>query len=310
MPDKYKFINGQWYEVDDQGNVIYSDQYSDIPGTLTKEVETGNMIDDPNSKRTYYTISGPSRSQGFVTRQGRKDRRNARREITGSKNEITNFEQNYNNGQHITRHQLRDNNFLEDLSEMQYNNANDANLASDVVYPQIRDIELGNLDVNRRWSTNKKVFSPHIERSICSPTKLHLFKRKPGYKIEFDWNKGHNRVYNNRVKSNTEYDQIPEMKTQYAVPVQTRVEEKTETKSALIPKKTSTTNSSTKVTTTPRRTNRPATRSTTVKPKSTQTYTPQTNTTSVDTIQTRTKSRLVFPDGSYGDWTYGEWTEQ
>lgn len=76
MPGKYKFINGQWYEVDDQGNVIYSDQYSDIPGTLTREIETGNMVDDPNQKRIYYTIQGYSDDpKGKIDRYARRAQR-------------------------------------------------------------------------------------------------------------------------------------------------------------------------------------------------------------------------------------------
>ena len=276
------------------------------------------MIDDPNSKRTYYTISGPSRSQGFVTRQGRKDRRNARREITGSKNEITNFEQNYNNGQHITRHQLRDNNFLEDLSEMQYNNANDANLASDVVYPQIRDIELGNLDVNRRWSTNKKVFSPRIEKDACGPDQLRLFKRKPGYKTELNWNSGHNRVYNNRVKSNIEYDQVPEMKTQYAVPVPVRTETITETEPvvkstpASISVDTKTNQQKPSLKQKSQTSSKPYQKIPKPKPKSESEPKIVTSPkTTSDTTRMRTGVRLIAPDGTVlGDTTYTDWVEK
>jgi hypothetical protein len=80
---------------------------------------------------------------------------------------------------------------------------------------------------------------------------------------------------------------MPEMKTQYATPVQTRVEEVTETRPMLIPRTTVTPNSSIEVITTPRRTNRPTTRSTPVNSKPTKTYIPRedtTTTTNVDTV--------------------------
>lgn len=83
------------------------------------------------------------------------------------------------------------------------------------------------------------------------------------------------------------------MKTQYAIPVQTSVEKITETKPTLI----SRTNKS--------ETNKSGTRSTIIKPKP-----PRVDTTNVNTTQTRTKSRIRFPDGSYSDWIPGEWTEQ
>ena len=275
------------------------------------------MVNDPNSKRTYYTISGPSGNQGFVTRQGRQDRRRARKEITGDKNEITSFEQNYNNGQDITRRQLRDDVFLENLSEVQYNNSNDANLASDVVYPQIRDIELGNLEFNKRWSTNKKAFSPHIERSACGPTELHLFKRKPGYKTELNWNSGHNRVYNNRVKSNTEYDQVPEMKTQYAVPVPVRTETITETEPVV---KSTPVSTNVDIETTQQKPSLRPKSQPSSKPKSKPKPEPEPKSelkvvtspkTTADTTRTRTGVRLIAPDGTVlGDTTYTEWVEK
>ena len=97
MPDKYKFINGQWYEVDNQGNVIYSDQYSDVPGTLTREIETGNMIDDPNQKKVYYTIQGYSDdAKGKINRENRRNRRKYMGYIMGDKDVLTSYEKKYN----------------------------------------------------------------------------------------------------------------------------------------------------------------------------------------------------------------------
>lgn len=275
------------------------------------------MVDDPNSKRTYYTISGPSGNRGFVTRQGRQDRRRARKEITGDKNEITSFEQNYNNGQDITRRQLRDDNFLENLSEVQYHNSNDANLASDAVYPQIRDVELGNLEFKKRWSTNKKVFSPRIEKDACGPDQLRLFKRKSGYKTELKWNNGHNRVYNNRVKSNTEYDQVPEMKTQYAVPVPVRTETITETEPIV---KSTPTSTSVDVKTTHQKPSLRQKSQTSSRPKSKPNPKPKSESepkiitspkTTSDTTRMRTGVRLIAPDGTVlGDTTYTDWVEK
>lgn len=312
---RYVSNGDYWYEQDGNG-IIYNDTYSDVPGTLTREVETGKMINDPNSKRTYYTISGPNKNYGFVTLQGRQDRRRARNEITGGRNEITDFEQKYNNGQDITRRQLRNDAFLNDLSKIQYNNSNDADLAANVVYPQRRDIELGNLEVEKKWG-RKKVFGPHIHNSACGHKELHLFDTKYGNKIGLKWNSGHNRVYDNNYNSKIKYDQMPEMKTQYAVPVQTTVEEVTETRPIANSRTTSTPNPPIEVVTTPRRTNRTGTgtrtRSTPVESKPIVTRVPQpdtTNTTSNDTTWIKTDSIRRFPDGSYIVEKQGEWEEK
>lgn len=316
MPDKYKFINGQWYEVDDQGNVIYSDQYSDVPGTLTREIETGNMVDDPNQKRTYYTIQGYSDdAKGKVNREDRRKRRQYMGYIMGDKDVLTSYEKKYNNGEHITKKDLKDEEFLKALASNQFDKKGEAGIVRGVAYPTLRektkrghfvkednkfyipylDITLGNnswcpgcgsgigLDINRKYFDGLKWVDPRYRSTKAS------------------------------VEENIEYGQMPEMKTQYSTPVQTTIQTETETRPMLVPKRTAIPNSPVEVTTTPRRTNRPATRSTPVNSKPTKTYIPQDdtiNTTNVDTVQSRTNSRVVFPDGSYGDWTYGEWVEQ
>lgn len=46
-----------WYETDENGNIIFtSDKPTNMTNVLTREVYTGNTIDDPSSLRTYYTV--------------------------------------------------------------------------------------------------------------------------------------------------------------------------------------------------------------------------------------------------------------
>lgn len=316
MPDKYKFINGQWYEVDDQGNVIYSDQYSDTPGTLTREIETGNMVDDPNQKRIYYTIQGYSDdAKGKVNRENRRERRKYMNYIMGDKDVLTSYEKKYNNGEHITKRNLRDEEFLKTLAGNQFDKKYEANTVRKVAYPTLSEKTRRGHFVKE----DNKFYIPYLDitsgnDSWCpgcgSGIGLDINRK---YFDGLSWVGPKYKHTNASVNGNIEYGQMPEMKTQYATPVQTRTEEFTETKPMLISKTTSTPGSSIKVTTTPSRTNRPAKRSTPVNPKPTEYYIPQegtTNTTNTDTLQSRTGTRTVFPDGSYTDWTYGDWKEQ
>lgn len=316
MPGKYKFINGQWYEVDNQGDVIYSDQYSDVPGTITREIETGNMIDDPNQKKVYYTIQGYSDdAKGKVNRENRRKRREYMGYIMGDKDVLTSYEKKYNNGEHITKKDLKNEEFLKALASNQFDKKREAGVVKGVAYPTLREKTKRGHFIKK----DDKFYIPYLDitsgnDSWCpgcgSGIELDINKK---YFDGLKWVDPRYSHTNASVNENIEYGQMPEMKTQYAIPVQTKVEEVTETRPTLIPRTTSTPDSSIKVTTTPRRTNRPATRSTTIKPKPKPTYIHKegiTNTTNADTVQTRTNSRVVFPDGSYGDWTYGEWKEQ
>lgn len=316
MPDKYKFINGQWYEVDDQGNIIYSDQYSDVPGTLTREIETGNMVDDPNQKRVYYTIQGYSDdAKGKVNRENRRERRKYMDYIMGNKDVLTSYEKKYNNGEHITKKDLKDEEFLKALANNQFDTEREAGTVRKVAYPTLSE-------KTRRGHFVKeddKFYIPYLDITLGNDSWCPGCESGIGLDINrkyFDGLKWIDPSYNHTnasINENVEYGQMPEMKTQYATPIQTKVEEVTETRPMLIPRTTVTPNSSIEVITTPRRTNRPTTRSTPVNSKPIKTYIPRENTTTttnVDTVQSRTNSRIVFPDGSYGDWTYGEWVEQ
>lgn len=316
MPDKYKFINGQWYEVDDQGNVIYSDQYSDTPGTLTREIETGNMVDDPNQKRVYYTIQGYSDdAKGKVDREDRRERRRYMDYIMGDKDVLTSYEKKYNNGEHITKKDLKNEEFLKALASNQFNTKQEAGTVRRVAYPTLSEKTRRGHFVKE----DNKFYIPYLDITLGNNSWCPGCGSGIGLDINrkyFDglrWVKPRYDYTKSSVKENIEYGQMPEMKTQYAVPVQTTIETETQTRPVSNTRRAATPNSPVEVTTTPRRTNRPATRSTPVKSKPTKTYIPQddtVNTTNVDTVQTRTGTRTKFPDGSYGPWTYSEWEEQ
>lgn len=316
MPDKYKFINGQWYEVDDQGNVIYSDQYSDTPGTLTREIETGNMVDDPNQKRVYYTIQGYSDdAKGKVTRENRRERRSYMDYIMGDKDVLTSYEKKYNNGEHITKKDLKNEEFLKALAGNQFDTEREAGTVRKVAYPTLSEKTRRGHFVKE----NNKFYIPYLDITLGNDSWCPGCGSGIGLDINrkyFDglsWVSPKYKHTNASIDKNIEYGQMPETKTQYAVPVQTTIETYTDTRPVTNTRRTATPNSSIEVVTPVHRTNRSGTRSTPVKSEPTKTRIPQegtTNTTNVDTLQSRIGTRTVFPNGQVTPWEYGEWTEQ
>jgi hypothetical protein len=51
--------NSNWYATDPNGDIVFTpNKPSDMTNVLTREVDTGELTDDPTSKQTYYTLNG------------------------------------------------------------------------------------------------------------------------------------------------------------------------------------------------------------------------------------------------------------
>jgi hypothetical protein len=78
-------VTGQWYETDSNGEIIYTrNTPENMEGVLTREYDTGETVDDPNTKRTYYSVGdGYARNtDGYRLRAyGRGTRRDSIRAI-------------------------------------------------------------------------------------------------------------------------------------------------------------------------------------------------------------------------------------
>lgn len=79
--------NNSWYETDENGNIIFtSEKPTDMTNVITREVDTGETKNDPNSLRQYYTVGDGykkdvSRKGWRVTRDARINRRKSTRDI-------------------------------------------------------------------------------------------------------------------------------------------------------------------------------------------------------------------------------------
>ena len=74
-------VTGQWYETDSNNEIIYTRTAPEnMEGVLTREYDTGETVDDPSTKRTYYSVgkgyAGDTegyRLKAYGRRQRRKD---------------------------------------------------------------------------------------------------------------------------------------------------------------------------------------------------------------------------------------------
>ena len=49
--------NNSWYETDENGKIRFiSEKPTNMTNVITREVDTGKTIDDPNSLHQYYTV--------------------------------------------------------------------------------------------------------------------------------------------------------------------------------------------------------------------------------------------------------------
>ena len=317
----YIEIDGQWYQTDDQGNIIYSDTPSDSPGTLTRKIETGNMIDDPNQKRVFYTIQGYNKTpdEDMKMRRGAKKLRNKSiKDLMGGKDKLTRYEKRYNNGQHFTKEDFENEEFLNNLANIQFNDKWDAGKVRNITHPVLsKKIKNGHLE----WDKDKYYVNiPTIDvNQFCGDTDISFGSRLTTMG-GFKWI---DPVYSSaiaRPQKNIEYGQMPEMKMQYAVPIQTTIEEVREEepviKPQLIPKPNRTQNTTEINYQRPRPVNtgtnlqKPRPTGKVKSEKTTQKKTNGEGTYTADTTKVRTGTRIKFPDGTYGETTWSEWQEQ
>lgn len=306
-------VTGQWYETDSNGKIIYTrNAPENMEGVLIREYDTGETIDDPSTANDYYRVRNinPKTREGHITLKGRNDRNKAiktlynneelktqlfgeeianynrtkfrkyiksdagRSALGGSNKKIINI-----NGEVTTR----------DSIGRRYDDEKYANLANDILNPQKKqtDIEwekVNSIDGTRSWYTLEKC-------KTCGPNgNLKWTKHTKSYSLPIYGLKSYSQINKPDIQEYVEYDQIPLMDEEYAVPVQLTPHSKTEIKPgtstppiSLIRKPKSKTNV-----------------------KSTTSRKPIPRTRTLD--QTRTITWQTFPDGSLvGDKQYSDW---
>ncbi len=322
---KYVSSGDYWYEQDGNG-IIYNDTYSDVPGTLTREIETGNMIDDPNQKRVFYTIQGYNKTPDEdmkMRRSAKKLRNKSIKDLMGGKDELTNYEKHYNDGQHFTKEDFENEEFLNNLSNVQFDKKHHAEKVRNITHPVLsKKIKNGHL----KWDKEKYYVNiPTIDANyFCGDTDIS-FGSRLGTIGGFKWIDPTYSSARANTQENIEYGQIPEMKTQYAVPIpvktETFIQEEPVIKS--IPVSTSV-----NIKTTPQKpslrqksqtnsnSNSNSSSSSSSKPKPKQKPKSESKIitspkTESDSIKTRTGVRLIAPDGTIlGDTKYTDWVEK
>lgn len=152
MPEtKFKQGEGEfshlWYEVDDQGNIVYTpgDAPKDMTGVLTKDVEVTKQVAQPALERKYYTVTGYGDAdlKGYhVSREGRQARRKAIGVATGTslsgsyyKTHLTPIEKIV--GRHLTRRDFKDPQVIQQLASAQFDKSGHASDVQNILYPEM-----------------------------------------------------------------------------------------------------------------------------------------------------------------------------
>ena len=274
------------------------------------------MVDDPNQKRVFYTIQGYNKTPDEdmkMRRSAKKLRNKSIKDLMGGKDELTYYEKRYNNGQHFTKEDFENEEFLNNLSNVQFDKKYHAGKVRNITHPVLsKKIKNGHL----KWDKEKYyVDIPTIDADyFCGDTDIN-FGSRLGTIGGFKWI---DPIYSSTkagTQENIEYGQMPEMKTQYAVPIPVKTETIVETEPVTKPIPTST---SVNIKTTPQKPSlkqKPQTSSSSKpkpkpKPKLESKIITSPKTTS-DSIRTRTGVRLIAPDGTIlGDTTYTDWVEK
>lgn len=363
-------VTGQWYETDSNNEIIYTRTAPEnMEGILTREYDTGQTVDDPNTKRTYYSVGdGYARdTDGYRLRAyGRGQRRdNIRAILSGNLtkgvkniNEVTDAEKALYNvyGTHkqfgrffkddgnLRRRALRNKSFLNELKSNRYSSdenyrENDdiqtismgtdkdarlfAQRLDNIIYPTLTKVVPGHFESSRMRRNNSQTKAQIVTRnpheqsrpqkkckncekqkelanagrsqstSTSTPTRNRPVKRS-----KLKWIGRETRDIGATYNTSYEYDQMPLMSKEYAVPVQLTPHTETEIKPGT---------STPKTTDTPRPRLKTKVRSTTSQtPVKKPTSTPPSKTSTPD--QVRTVTWQTFPDGSlvedkqYTDW--------
>lgn len=211
-----------WYQVDpNTGELIYSaTKPTDMTNVLTREVETGEYVDDPNSKETYYTIGGEYSKD--VSGKGWRMDSDARRRKREAVNYILSHPEIYGVE---SRRDLRNDETQERLANMEYSTKMQALRANNFLNPAL---------------TKKRVDWNWVETPLAG-TKI----TRGGCKTCGKWSAKQDAILGNiwhldrdvykttstvGIDENERYTaQMPVMRTEYAAPFEGREEIVTET---------------------------------------------------------------------------------
>lgn len=242
--------NGNWRQVDENGELVYvTERPDDMSNVLTREVETGNMINDPKTARTIYNVGNYDvDTEGYkITHDGRRNRRQAINYLTRGNN-VSKFEKyaygKYGDGQfskffrdngNLRRRAFRNDDFLQALSQDEYSTADLGSSAKSIaknvtkiVNPQLRKKTQkghwydgkGNIWVMTGWGDKFVPWCPTCNNLDAGGyyIKVPIWDQK-----SIDVKKWYGPLYDTtetNMQSRVEYDQVPEMRTEYSVPSQ------------------------------------------------------------------------------------------
>lgn len=324
MPPKYiQHENGQFYPIDEQGNIIYTGDAASGDGVLTREVATGRMIDDPSTKRTVYGVTGYGDEDltGFRSFSGtRQERRKSIKALIGDRNSLTAYEKMLGLG-NLRRRDFRNEEFVQDLANRQYT-ASDfegisktqakrdkyarkmASYVQGVAYPTLRRKESNGYF--SETSNPLKVW--YLAGAVCPGCKGKMgkpsWKQKTiGYAKGLDWNSASYNKVSGNVSSAAEYDQMPEMTTEYASPVKLVDRSSVESRELNTSKPPQTTTTTRTV-----GTRSSGSRSTGLASRRRNTTNTTTVTRPATTAQQRTTTWQELPDGTRVNVVVGDWT--
>ena len=333
MPPKYiQHENGQFYAIDDQGNIIFTGEAASGDGVLTREVETGNMVNDPKTARTIYNVGNYDvDTEGYkITYDGRRRRRQAVNYLTRGNN-VSKFEKyaygKYGDGQfseffrdngNLRRRAFRNDDFLQALSQDDYSTAD---LGSSAKYIAQNVTKIVNPQLRKKtqkghWYDGKgsiwaitgvgQKYIPWCPTCNNYDAGGYYMKVPVWSKKSIDvkkWSGPNYDTTESDIQSRVEYDQVPEMTTEYASPVQlvnrSSVESR-ELNTSTPPKTTTTTRTA--------GTRSSGSRSTGLVSRRKTTTNTNTTTRPATTAQQRTTTWQELPDGTRVNVAVGDWT--
>lgn len=215
--------NSNWYATDPNGDIVFTpNKPSDMTNVLTREVDTGELADDPTSKQTYYTLNGQY-TRDVAGRGWRLDatHRRLKRE---ARNYILSHPEIYGVQ---SRRDLRSDATRDRLTNLEYATKRQALYANNYLYPTYKKKE-----VDWNWVKKPIVSTEEVINSCpdCGPGISKTYQDKViGNVWALEKNVGNLSAMTD-IDENTRYTrQLPVMRTEYAVPLQGREEIITET---------------------------------------------------------------------------------
>lgn len=202
-----------WYETDENGNIIFtSDKPTDMANVLTREVDTGNTIDDPSSLRQYYTVGDGYKKD--VSDKGWRLTRDARIYRRKSMKDILAHPEIYGVSK---RKEFKDEETRNRLLNQEYERRGQASDVRNVYFPSMQK-------TTREWYTEEIPLARNKRFTVGCKDCGTLQNVRRGVNTgvlkipKLDVQISHASV---PVNTNIEYTaKLPVMETQYAIPLQ------------------------------------------------------------------------------------------